>query len=309
MPSRTGDNQFAMDTSAVLAEATLTSATFATLPQDAGSATIVSLFTIGGSLKFNTLVYKDPSNGEEVAFDVLSFDHVDVGGFVVKMSFASDTHSKPEFVFDPTGTVFGGTTAARPGSLFDRLPARPVVFVQSGTGTNGSSSGATTPGSLGYMTLINPVASSLDDVWYGLELDVQLGSAGGLGAALGMTASLMFAWSPTDDRSLRAQLGLRLPGADNGRQYITILGPLRVNVATVSLKIDAGSWLLRAIGVSLQFFSVKFPSNGQIKLEIVTDPNPAGHALGWYGAYQKEAKEKPDGKEQAALPPRRGAAV
>ncbi|MBV9582185.1 MAG: hypothetical protein JO057_26680, partial [Chloroflexi bacterium] len=305
-----GDNQFAMDTSAVLAEATLTNAAFATLPQEGDSARVVSLFTIGGSLKFKALTYQEPSTEAETAFDVLSFDHVDVAGFVVKMSYVSGTSAKPEFVFDPTGTVFGGTTTARPGSLFDRLPARPVVFVQSGTAT--ASSGATTPSSLGYMTLINPVATGLDDVWYGLEVDVQLGSAGGLGAALGMTASLIFAWSPTNDHSLRAQLGLRLPGADNGRQYITILGPLRVNVATVSLKIAAGAWLLRAIGVSLQFFSVKFPSNGQIKLEIVTDPNPSGHALGWYGAYQKEAKDGGDGgggSEQSALPPRRGAAL
>ncbi|HEY0383933.1 MAG TPA: hypothetical protein VGC72_17200 [Candidatus Elarobacter sp.] len=280
-----GQNTFAMDTSAVLETVELTSASFVTLAQADDFDPIVSRFTISGTLSFRIVSYAD-SSGNVADYDVFSYDRLDFGNVVVTMTY--DPSQNPplrKFVFDPAGTTFAGSSIARPGSLCDRLPSQPKAIVQSG----GTAGGASTPATLGYMTLITPLGGDgIGDTWYGLELDVQLGSAGGLGSIVPMTGSLMLAWSPVDDSSLDVQVGLRLPGAGSAQQYVTILGPLRLNVATVALKQNAeGSWLLRAIDVTLQLFSAKFPPNGQIKLEIVTDPNPSGHALGWYGAYQK----------------------
>jgi hypothetical protein len=173
-----------------------------------------------------------------------------------------------------------------------------------GTAPPASRAKTASPRELGYLTVKTPlVTGPLGAEWYGLDMNLSLGSRGALAGQAAINASLLAAWAPAAN-SPNIAAGLRLPGSD-GRS-IRIAGPLSLDIGAIEIMLtqpDDG-YLMRFRNVALGFLGLKFPPGGRTNVLLFGDPNPKSNnsALGWYAAYKKDDKAKENGRQAIALP-------
>lgn len=297
-----GDDLFHV-ASEVIDTVTIRRAEFSTvLPDDQGTdRTVQTRFLLGGSLRFKALP----------GFDLFSFGDAQAGGtqgglpftnLAIRMDFDPLTlpGKPPTFAFDAGQIALDAATGrVRDGSLYQRFPLRLDRLVQG--------SGSDTPDALGYMRVYTPLAAgSVSGRWFGLVMDLNLGSQGGLAARAGFFASFIAAWAPGGEGGYQVWVGLQLPGATGAERALTIMGPLKLKMADLQLLVlDADrpgqqSYLLKLANVTLSFLSVSLPPGGKVNALLFgnPDPNASGASLGWYAAYAKDA-EKRDGEKAA----------
>lgn len=278
-----GDNAYTVS-SFVLETVEVDAAQFVTVQSAAsGAMTVTSRFILSGTLGWRQL-----------PFDVFSFGAAPGGGgsglafsnLIISLQFPKlqPTQTTWSFVAGEVGLV-APPGAARPGSLYDRLPLTVVSMVQ---GTS-----AAFPAALGYAPVTTPLVSgSLGPRWFGLELSLNLGSAGALAAAGGLAASLLLSWAPSAT-AYDVGVGMHLPGAGSSGKTITLEGPLTLGVRNLSLFAGAADDYLLQLGtITLGFFGLQFPRGGSTNLLLFGNPDPkrAATSLGWYAAYQQDGK-------------------
>lgn len=261
------------------------------------NAEVQTRFLMWGSLRFQALEGLDvfafgpgfDAEGNRDFSGDLRYANLSVG-----MTFdpqkVTDPGFRPTFRFDATQIAFDlSQSRARPRSLYQRFPLAVSAFVQAKEGS--------TPADLGYIPVDSPLPQgSLSFPWFALEMDLSLGSPGGLAAKTGFYAKLLAAWAPNVNNA-SVFVGLKLPGSD-GQKEITIQGPLKLSMSRIALLVSkdeqqrAEAYLMRFSNIALSFLSLKFPPAGQTNVLLFGDPDPqsASSTLGWYAAYKKDEK-------------------
>ena len=287
-----GESRFYIQ-SAVLESVEINRSQFVTeLPKPGGSTRVETRFLFWGALRFQALQ----------GFDLFSFGP-DASGQDGKLQFSNlsvemsfDPYATPvekEFRFNAGNLAFDlATSQARPSSLYRRFPLGLTRLIQGKEGVS--------PASLGYIPVRSPLGtSSISAPWYGMVLDLKLGSPGALAAKAGFNATLLLAWAP-DPATYRVAVGIQLPGAAGGKKEISIEGPLKLTMADILFEvIDADepgneAYMLRFYNIALSFLGVSFPPGGSANVLLFGDPDPQSKAssLGWYAAYAKDPKDE-----------------
>ena len=224
-------NVFLME-SFVLAEIDIERLQFFTVIDDTTAASSGSVssnvdtrFVFSGQIRFNAL-----DN-----FDVFSYGLAEgfEGGLYfsnlsLTMSFDSRAPKTRTFAFSADDiNINSNQSLVRPTSLANHFPLVFDTFVQGSL--------ANSPGDLGYMAVSSPLdQGQMDDLWYGLVFDLDLGTLGALAASAGLKVSLMAAWSTTGT-SQNVYIGLKLPGSASSQTRIPIEGMLNLNFKQIEL--------------------------------------------------------------------------
>ena len=237
----------------------------------------------------------------QTGFDLFSFDELGFSHVAVDMTFENLQPRKPvfEFTLEPSQLIEARTTA-RHGSLYEGFPVKLGRLISNAGGQ---------PGEQGYMTVKVPLEqSALSNVWYGVELQLALGTLSDVAGDAGVEAGLLLAWGKRPDQFL---VGLKLPGSGGSSAELSLLGVLKLQMHSLALRRsppissdirDAKpSWALLMNGMTLRVFGKELPPGGSFDFYLFGNPDPTGSSssLGWYGAYiRKEGKEADD-----AIPP------
>ena len=279
--SETTPATFAAAGDAVLSSVRVTKAQFATLVDPSLGTTVQTVFSFWGTLAFGEL-----SAGGTVPFDLFSYDSLVYSGMKLWMSFPIASPAGRVFRFDPSQMAFDvGSSTTRATGLATHFP-----LTVKGVLTSDSNK---TPGDSGLL----PVDIDLDTVpvgtpWFGLDYDLNLGSAGALAAKAGLVASLVVIWAPGPPAgsAVPVSVGLKLPGATGATNQLTVEGVLKITMFAVTLTYDGAAFLLTLTGIALSLFGKSLPPGGSFDIFVFGDPNPAAGAnsLGWYGAYKKD---------------------
>ena len=115
---------------------------------------------------------------------------------------------------------------------------------------------------------------------------------GSLSPRGGFSSTLLLAWAAGQGEP-NVAAAVQLPGAQPGQKSLTILDPLKLDIARIFLLLqegDDGGYLVRFQNVALSFLGVRFPPGGQANATLFGNPDPgaATSALGWYAAYRKD---------------------
>lgn len=340
--SQVGPNSFAMQ-SAVLQSVQLTGAQMQTVagpsgasgsaPGPSGSSgptgrAYTALFPLAGTVAFQEQPGLDlfafgptgatgpigptGASGPDFGAQGLRFSNL-----VVSMTFTEgDANlSDRRFAFDATQAVLDlPSSQVRPGSLYDGFPLTATGFLQGGP----------SPTTLGYLPLSTPplVTGALGPTWFGVAMNLALGTRGGLAGMAPLTASLLTAWAPSAAGSGQPQANsatlAMLPGT-KGIRSLGLQGPLKLELGASSIdrteaRPGENAYVMRFNDIALSLFGLRFPSGGRTNVALFGDPSGGRNgSLGWYAAYLKNAPAT-GGTGGAAAPagtaaiPRRGAA-
>jgi hypothetical protein len=232
-----------------------------------------------------------------VTFDLFSYgpDTGSPGGGLVISGLHIDMMSgelgEPDPVtygFDASAVTFDEATShVRSGGLINHFPLTLKRLLQAG--------GNDTPASLHWMSVTTPIGQGpFAWPWFGLQLDLDLGSFGALAGDVGFTVGLLLAWAPrgTSDSVF---VGLTMPGAVGGnKRQIGLEGVLALTFGGLDLALPAAppdvqpppGYVLTLRNIQLSLLSVGFPRTGQTNVYIFGDPSGGSDpALGWYAAY------------------------
>lgn len=277
-------------------------------PPDAPPPPIRTRFLIWGTIDFKALPH----------FDLLSFGHesdepgergkvgLDFSGLAVDMTVQKPkpTDQMPAahiFAFDARQISFGlGQSHPRSKSLYAALPVQLESFVE----TDSSSS----PAELGYAPVTTPLAADqLGAPWFGLVLELELGTLGSFAPPGSFVARLLAAWSPSGGEEPHVFTGLKLPGMSGGQLAIPLEGPLQLTAKNVLLEApEAGGgedYVLWLQSIALSLFGLSFPMSGRTDLLLFAKPGDGGkRTIGWYAAYDKESGGSGGGAGSGAQP-------
>jgi hypothetical protein len=273
-------------TSAVLEEVQLARAEFVTAVAPEASGAIQTRFLMWGVLSFRTL-----GEFDAFAFDRLTFANLAVAMLVTPTGDQS-LPARKTLTFDATHLSFDlDQSTAREGSLYAAFPLRLASFVQAGAGA--------APTDLGYAPVATPLApAELGAPWYGLGMQLELGGQGAWAPGGGFTAGLLIAWGASADSEPNVFVGLQLPGASGGQLQITLEGPLKLSLKSVSLKVDAeGTYTLWMQSLALGFFGLAFPPTGRTDI-LLFAKGEGKRSLGWYAVYDKDSSTQQAGGNQ-----------
>jgi hypothetical protein len=266
-------------------------------PSGATGSVFTALFPLAGTLAFQ----------QQPGFDLFSFGptgpigptspSTDMGtglrfkNLLVSMTFTEGDPNLADraFAFDATQASLD-LSASRPrlGSLYDGFPLTAKGVLQGGP----------MPPTLGYLPLSTPPlpTGSLGPTWFGVAMDLALGTRGGLAGMAPLTASLLTAWAPGSPNAPANVATLAMLPGTRGIKSLGLQGPLKLELGDSSIDWSpdpAGNpaYVMRFNDIALSVFGLKFPSGGRTNVALFGDPNPARTAssLGWYAAYLKNA--------------------
>jgi hypothetical protein len=269
----------------VLAAVAIRKATFATLVgADGDSSQIETRFSFWGSLAFKELMVEGDDGGDAMPYDIFSYDALSYSGLLLHMNFARAQPGTRSFAFDPAEMEFDPTTSvAREHALARHFP---LTIKRMLTATEGGKTAA----DLGYMTL----GTQLDNTtpgspWYGLDFDLNLGTAGALAAKAGLVVSLALVWAPSS-YGLPVFAGLKLPASSGSKNEISIEGIIKITMYSRLLLYSDGAYLLKLNGIAMSLFGKTLPPGGTFDFFLFgdSDPTAGSNSLGWYGAYKKD---------------------
>jgi hypothetical protein len=287
-----GDSIFAFQSNA-LERVELLGARMTTV--SAGDPT-VSRFELDGFLDFGVAA------GPKRAFDVFSFGNaagareprqgLACAGLAVQMSFPAGAPADKVMTFQTDTVRFDpARSTGRAGSLYRDFALALQDLV----------SGASDAAPSGYLPVIGDAVFTgvQDKPWYGLRYQLDMGTPGALAGAVGLTATLIVAWTPTSAGSdgYEAFLGLELPGTGAGASLISLQSVLKLSIGQLRLTVvPEGSFLLMLTEIALRFLGVvKIPPSGSTSFYLFANPagtdKPSG--LGWYAMYDNEPETPP----------------
>jgi len=299
--------------SQVVGGATISRAQFLTVVPKGGfkpDSVVTSRFQLAGWLRFARLEAIDLfSFGVEDGQSAADFPAAGLSfaNLVVQMT-APAGGGAPSFAFLSGGMVLDASAStARSGSLFRRFPLLLASPVQSGADAS--------PADLAFIPVEIPMSTgSLGDPWFGVTMVLNLGSRGSLSARGGFQATILLAWAAGRGEP-NVAVGVQLPGSQPGQKSLTILGPLKLDIAHIFLFPQSGgeeAYLMRFQNIALGFLGVRFPPAGQTNALLFGNPDPAAgqSALGWYAAYRKDpgptgptGPSGPSGRAVASIAP------
>jgi hypothetical protein len=265
----------------------------------AGGDSVASTFTLQGNLRFIKLAALDmfsfgAGNAEEDGF--LRFT-----GLSIRMQFRLSAPMEQTFM------SFEGATSLDPASSVPRKRSLAANFPLQAAGiavapAEGDGTGLT-PEQMGFVSIACPLDQTpMTAPWYGLLFTIDLGSLGALSGSIGLSMTVLTAWSPGAGELLPVYLGLKLASFVPGGGSLPLQGVLKLGFRSFELiayqtgedRMGYQLWMRRfALSVLVWSFP---PGNADLVLFGKPD-NPSG-SLGWYAAYDA----KPDGKTPASLP-------
>lgn len=298
----------------VMQEVEITKAQFATDPlppkdDRAETLPVTGRFFLWGRIRFAYLADFDALSfgAEPEPFDPPDADFLSMSNLQISMSFK--LHSAPvsppedtrvvtdkEFVFRPQQMAFDlNRSGSRRQSLYEKFPLKFKAFKTVNADPNALNSS-------GYMPVNTPLPTvELGDTWYGLEYDLNLGSAGALAGSMGMIAGILLAWKP---EAGGLYVGLKLPGSTGGKKEITVQGLLKIAFKSIRFEsyddpqVDAQDnkgYLLKLKNIVIKFMVVSFPPSGKTEIILFGDPRTKEEVplrkdklLGWYASYVKK---------------------
>ncbi|MDQ2837147.1 MAG: hypothetical protein M3Y89_06960, partial [Actinomycetota bacterium] len=266
-------------------------------------STVHNRFLLQGKLRFAGLRGFDAfsfgptldGNGVKLADGYLVFSALSVDMDVPVNDPSSRTFrfNIDEISFDPAASQ------ARPTSFFQRFPLQAAGLVR-GTAQQ-------LPRDLGYLPLATPLSQpGFTGDWFGLIFAVDLGTLGALSSAPALSATILAAWSPSNQQH-QVNIGLKMPGIESARALLPIEGVLDLGFSSIDLQADGATanppnpaYVLRFRDFYLRFLGWKFPP-GQNTIALFGNPDAASQslasdrgALGWYAAYAKKDTAKKD---------------
>ncbi|MCC9622857.1 hypothetical protein LPB41_14275 [Thalassospira sp. MA62] len=273
-------------TSAVLDVVGIRSASFVTV--SAGNdtnTTVQSKFVLTGAVDFiHQPLFDLFSYGNEESNDpTIDVQGLSYANLSIDMVFDAATPSYRTFAFDAQHiTLDGSGSSVRPESLCAHFPMKLTGLTQ---GLE-----AVTPDTLGFMPVDSPIEGTVvKSPWFGLNFELDLGSAGALASKVGFNAELLLAWAPAPvGSSPRIYIGLKLPGVKGGERSIPIEGVLKIAFSDVTFLVHPPTYILKLGDIALKLLALSFPPNGQIDLLMFGNPDAqTSGALGWYASYVK----------------------
>jgi hypothetical protein len=307
------------------------------------SSQAVSTFVMGGDMEFYEPPRFDPFSfgGTETITTADSTRTIDsrlrFDNLAIQMTFTPGSATPPVFSLVTEALSFDlANSRARTKSLFSAFPlklsgflatpdpelARPPQppskasvqgpetfgFVTVGVSTNDPTS---TDGS-GTGAQPAPVfqQARMLDPWYGIVYDIDLGTLGALAGSVGLTLSVLVAWSGGGTREEPAiYLGVRLPGIRGALGIsVALEGILSLGFRNIQFLASDDpvtqrrEYMLRLRNFALRFLGLAFPP-GHNDIYLFGNPDQSGATpkLGWYAAYSKGNDEK---KGRATRPTR-----
>lgn len=279
--SETAPNTFATSNDAVLASVDITKVVFATQTQNTDTAstdTVQTVFSMWGAIAFKAL---GVASGSPV--DLFSYDRLVFANLELQMSFPRATPTAGrQFSLDPSRISFDlAASTARPTAFATHFPVTAKGMLTSrGTGS---------PSDLGLLAVDTDLETTdLASAWFAFTYELNLGTVGALASKAGLTANMIIAWSPSEDKPA-VFVGIKLPGSSGGKNTLTIEGVLTFNLFAVRLDFDGKTFLLKFNGITLSLFGQTLPPGATFDFFVFgdSDPSPGANALGWYGAYKK----------------------
>src|SRR5262249_8283041 len=151
----------------------------------------------------------------------------------IRMSYPVQTPLQRVFAFVTDNIRFDvATSTPRPASLFLNFALE----------INGLASGSDSspPTDAGFLTVVTDAALTGVDgsPWYGIEYTLNLGTPGALAGKVGLTASLVTAWSPNSTDGFQGVIGLKLPGTGGGAKLRSLQNALKLPTGHLHLTTD-----------------------------------------------------------------------
>ncbi|MFC5740615.1 hemagglutinin protein [Dyella tabacisoli] len=277
----------------------------------ATSVTVTTRFVLAGNLRFyappgfDALGY-GPAPGTPATDGYLRF-----ANFAVSMSFARATPTTQLFVANETGMSFDlPNSVSRGDALVANFPVTVSAMVASpDLALPGKPPEGQSPEDMGFTSIYAPMPQAiLTPPWYGLALNLDLGTLGALSGSVGMQAQLLIAWCvgrPNDD--LPMYLGLRLPSSPVLGGSLPLQGVLRLGFRSFQfntyLQNGHRAYMLRMRRFALSILGWHFPPGN---LDVMLFGGPDGRStgqLGWMAAYDPGKQKKNDLADTATSRP------
>ena len=202
-----------------------------------------------------------------------------------------------------------GNSVARPLSLAQNFPVTVGSLIASpNVAAAGAPAEGQRPEDLGYTSIFAPIDQSLlSPPWYGLVLQLDLGTLGALAGSVGLSATLVAAWAPgTGEGQPPVFLGLQLPDAKSAGLNLPIQGVLRLGFRSFQFEAnDSGTrrnYMLRLRRLALSILGWSFPPGNTDVFLFGNDRGDPKAAMGWYAAY---SAADGSGPKSPATPARR----
>jgi hypothetical protein len=299
--------QYQLGNSALETVEVLSSAFITLTPESAESEnTIVRTnFVLSGNLYFI----------EFPRFDLFSFgpaamssgDSSPVNGylrytnFIIAMQFDSaDSTGSKQFDAQASAMTFDlSQSLYRTDALYGKFPLTLTGLLESpATNNKDEPPAGRSPKDFGYTAIGMPLEPGLLSYpWYGLTMDLGLGTLGSLAGNLGLKITLLAAWSKSGsgtDPIIWA--GMKLPGFNDLGVKLPIEGILSVgfrNILFTASETDKGRlYMLKLRQFGLRLLGLSFPP-GNNDIYLFGNPdNRSNTKLGWYAAYSEDKKDQ-----------------
>lgn len=304
--SSQGDSTFYLNSN-VINKVEITNAQMST--RNASDDTTSSWIGMQGFIDFKQVAFEqDNGEGQPATlktFDVFSFGNLpgtdalrkglSFSNLGLLLSFPNSSPGERSLNFVSNEIRFDLTTSTpRPDSLFVNF-ALELQGLVSGDKDH-------TPDQAGYLPVIPdaPFGGVSGGDWYGLRLRVNMGTPGALAGNVGLTSTLLVAWSSTGSDAnatrYKASVGIQLPGTGGGAKLISLQSVLKLSIGQIRLGFDADkrSFLLQLTDIALKFFGLlKIPPGGSTLFYLFGNPQNDGKpsGLGWYAMYRKDAEK------------------
>lgn len=288
----------------------VSNASFNTLNNQGESSTMVtSRFSLTGFLNYRPIPGFDifsfgTASGEPSFGSGLFYSNV-----FIAMQFDVTTPTARQFLFDASHVSFDlARSTPRPQSLYPNF----ALTLSNMAGGNEEN----LPKSLGFLNATLPIRSNrVEGQWFGLQMNLNLGTPGALVSGAGFKSSLILVWFPGEKKDsdvYNVMVGVKLPGTANDAKLLSIQGVLKVSVSQIRMLFDADttSFQLFLGDIGLKFLGfVKLPPNGNINFFLFGNPDGGARteSLGWYAAYNQDVnaslcKQPTDAQDTLMLP-------
>lgn len=285
-----GENLFNAQNSAIVS-AQVQSVRIDTVTAPDGD-TVTSSFTLQGNLRFRELS----------AFDMFCYGvdgqgedgYLRFTGLSIRMQFKlSDPTAQTFTAFESATTLDPVNSKPRARSLAANFPVKvsgieiaPVATKDEGL----------TPEQLGFVSIACPLDQTpMTAPWYGLRYTLDLGSLGALSGSVGLSMTVLAAWSTGAGGDPPVYLGLRLASFVRGAGSLPLQGVLKLGFRgfefityPVGTTVGYQLWMRR---FALSVLCWSFPP-GNADLVLFGAPGNPGGSLGWYAAYDKDPDKK-----------------
>lgn len=245
-------------------------------------------------------------------FDMLSYDNIGFSSLYIDMKFDIQAPQRSkQFYFVPGEILLDPTLSVlRDDSLVAHFPITLQsleYFSPPPASATTTSSSAVSPSSLGYQRVEAPLNyNPIKSTWYALQFNLNLGTMGSLAAKAGFNATVLLSWSP-GLKNKAAQIWIKTPFSGGGGKRFSIQGVLKLVTQSIRLEKqpDRPEYAMLFSNIKVSLLGLKLPPSGNTLLYLFGNPDVISTGqesstgnLGWFGAYKRSEKNKP--QESAA---------